>query len=491
MTAATPPAVHAMPDVPTFVVVGNVNQGKSSIVATLAEDPGVPIDPMPGTTLKAAEYVFRAGGDVVFRVIDTPGFQRARHALAWMQPRARTPAERPAAVAEFVRAHAHDPAFVDEVRLLAPILAGGSHIYVVDASAPFEPSSEAEMEILRWTGQSGMAVLNRTRERDLSAQWRPVLAQFFHVVREFNAHRATFLDRIELLRAFREVREAWRAPMDRAIAVMQHEWHARGQRAAAAIKDLAVRALTHVERRELRDGDDKDAVRKDLEAAFADALRGYEKSARAEVERIYGHHRIDRQEEGLALLDADLLSEESFRAFGLTRTQLAKQGLLWGGAAGLAVDLAVGGFSGFAGIAIGAGVGAIAGYIGTTQLTRVWSESSKLSRMLFPGATGRFLALGPITNPKFAWVLLDRALVHCVQVRDRSHARQDALDLRAEKAGLAAALPAGMRSEIDAALRAVLKRALQGAPDPAAHRELTTTIERALGARMGGAADPA
>ena len=107
---------------PTFVVVGNVNQGKSSIVASLAEDAGVPIDPMPGTTLKAAEYAFRASGAPVFRVIDTPGFQRARHALAWMQQRARTPAERPRAVAEFVRMHAHDVSFVDEIRLLQPIV---------------------------------------------------------------------------------------------------------------------------------------------------------------------------------------------------------------------------------------------------------------------------------------------------------------------------------------------------------------------------------
>ncbi|MEZ5964892.1 MAG: DUF3482 domain-containing protein [Planctomycetota bacterium] len=470
---------------PTFVVVGNVNQGKSSIVATLAEDNSVPIDPLPGTTIKAGEYAFRVGGDIVFRVVDTPGFQRARHALAWMLPHATTPAERPRAVAEFVRAHQRDERFVDEVRLLQPILAGGSHIYVVDASSHFEPSSEAEMEILRWTGQPGMAILNRTHGRDYSAEWRPILAQFFHVVREFDAHRATFADRLDLLRGFREVRQDWRAPMDRAIAVMQTEWQARGERAAMAIADMMVRALTHVERRPVTENDDRDAVRGKLDLAFADAMRDAERSARSEVETIYGHRRVQRHEEGIALLDADLLSEESFRAFGLTRAQLAKQGLLWGGALGLAVDLMVGGFSGFAGMAIGAGIGAVTGFFGTMHLSRVWSESSKLSKLLFPGAPGRFLALGPVTNPSFAWVLLDRALVHCRSVRDRSHARHDALDLRGDKVGLAANLPQEVRRELDDALRALLQGALRGTTEPALRTRLANAVARALASSPG------
>ena len=40
-------------EVPVFVVVGNVNQGKSSVVATIAEDRGVPIASHPGTTTRA------------------------------------------------------------------------------------------------------------------------------------------------------------------------------------------------------------------------------------------------------------------------------------------------------------------------------------------------------------------------------------------------------------------------------------------------------
>ena len=51
-----------MSRIPLFVVVGNVNQGKSSIVATLSENGAIPIDSYPGTTRRSGTYVLRADG---------------------------------------------------------------------------------------------------------------------------------------------------------------------------------------------------------------------------------------------------------------------------------------------------------------------------------------------------------------------------------------------------------------------------------------------
>ncbi|MBX3464933.1 MAG: DUF3482 domain-containing protein [Planctomycetes bacterium] len=470
---------------PTFVVVGNVNQGKSSIVAALTEDASIPIDAMPGTTQRAAEYAFRSGDEVVFRVVDTPGFQRARHALAWLQRHSRSVADRRQTLVEFVRVHAEDPAFVDEVRLLRPILAGGSHIYVVDASAPFEPTAEAEMEILRWTGQSGMAVLNRTRERDHGREWRPILTQFFHLVRDFDAHAATFADRLDLLRAFREVRDEWRAPMQRAVAVMEREWHERTHRAAAAIGGLMVQALAHVEKRPLAaaaDAGAEAAARAALATAFAAALRAMEQAARREVERLHGHRGLEAVEDQLALLDADLLGAASFEAFGLTRPQLLRRGLLWGAATGLAVDAMAGGTSLGLGAAIGAGIGGAAAWFGTPRLADVWDERGPLAKVLLPGAVGRFVAAGPLADPRLPWVLLDRALVHARAVRRRSHARRDALDLQGSRQGLVATMPKAWRDDVDAELRALVRAARTGKVAASPPTRLVERLQQALAA---------
>ena len=77
----------AVTEIPLFVVVGNVNQGKSSVVAALSENETIPIDSYPGTTRRSGTYVFKAGDRELFRIVDTPGFQRPRQVLAWLRGR--------------------------------------------------------------------------------------------------------------------------------------------------------------------------------------------------------------------------------------------------------------------------------------------------------------------------------------------------------------------------------------------------------------------
>ena len=473
-----------MSDAPVFVVVGNVNQGKSSIVATLSEDPTIPIAARPGTTQRSGAYAFGTEDRILFRLIDTPGFQEARAALAWMSERSFSAMDHPEVVASFIRDHQAGPRFQDEVRLLQPILDGASVLYVVDASGPPQPSNEAEMEILRWTGRPGMALINQTGQRDHSEAWRPYLEQFFNVVRRFDAQGADFEDRMALLRGFREVREDWTEALDEAIGVMGRERRHRRDRAASVVAEFVVRALSHVERRRLGDDDDPAALRAELEQSYLERLRCAEAEARADIEKVYRHRRVTREASELALHEADLFSDASWRAFGLTRTQLAQYGAAWGGAIGAAVDMMVGGLSFFIGAAVGAATGGLTGFLGGTKVARTWGSKSKLARSVFPGETGRYLAMGPATSPRFAWMLLDRALVHHASVCDRAHARRDALtipDLDAEPEGVAATLEGGLRSAIDRELQRVLKLSLRGRSAAEPERRLRDLLTEAMG----------
>ena len=70
--------------IPTFAVVGQPNKGKSSIVATLAEDERIAIAPTPGTTRNAHHYTLSIDGEPQYVLVDTPGFQRARAVLDWL-----------------------------------------------------------------------------------------------------------------------------------------------------------------------------------------------------------------------------------------------------------------------------------------------------------------------------------------------------------------------------------------------------------------------
>ncbi|MEJ6652431.1 MAG: GTPase domain-containing protein, partial [OM182 bacterium] len=68
---------------PRFAVVGHPNKGKSSIVAALAQNDAIDISSRSGTTLRADPFEITIG-DAAYTLIDTPGFQRPRRALEWL-----------------------------------------------------------------------------------------------------------------------------------------------------------------------------------------------------------------------------------------------------------------------------------------------------------------------------------------------------------------------------------------------------------------------
>ena len=459
------------PFLPKFVVVGNVNQGKSSIVAALIEDGEVPIDRFPGTTNEEADYSFQLGEQDLFTIIDTPGFQDARAALAWMKKRSKSPGDRPQAVRDFVAAHAAGVGrgrFAEEVRLLEPIVEGASIIYVVDASSRFQPSNEAEMEILRWTGQPAMALINRTRDRDHSGEWRPILEQFFNLVREFNAHDARFSDRLDLLAGFKEIRAPWRITIDKAVQAMRQEWDSRRHKSARVIAEFLVRALSHVEKRTITGDAPPPGLAEELEQSYQDAQRRFEQEAREEIERTYHHQGVEREDRDLSLVRSDLFSDVSWRVFGLSRAQLARYGLAWGALIGGGVDAVLGGWTFLTGAATGGLIGSVGGYFAGTRVAKTLESDSKVAKLLFGNETGQFLFKGPVTNQRYSWMLVDRALTHFATVRSRSHARQDKLDLAGSsncstgEQTLAATLPKEHQGKINKDLLQTAKQALQG-----------------------------
>ena len=101
---------------PVFAIVGHPNKGKSSIVSTLARDESVAISPLPGTTVANREYPMIIDGEMLYLLIDTPGFQRARAALEWLQAHAGSAVDRADTVRRFVEQYRDDARFAAECR---------------------------------------------------------------------------------------------------------------------------------------------------------------------------------------------------------------------------------------------------------------------------------------------------------------------------------------------------------------------------------------
>ena len=76
---------HNINSAPKFAVVGHPNKGKSSIVATLSQNDAIAIALEPGTTRAQQSYPLRVDDKILYTLVDTPGFQRPRRVLEWLE----------------------------------------------------------------------------------------------------------------------------------------------------------------------------------------------------------------------------------------------------------------------------------------------------------------------------------------------------------------------------------------------------------------------
>lgn len=415
--------------VPTFAVVGRPNKGKSSIVATLARDDAVYIDAKAGSTRKANCYPMQVDGETLYELVDTPGLQRARAVLDWLTAHCSDAAARPQAVRSFVEQHEGDPHYRDECQALTPIVAGAGIIYVVDGSCPYGADYEAEMEILRWSGRPSLAVINPIEGEEFVGEWTAGLGQFFRTVRIFNAHRAEVTKQLELLELFGHLDPEWRAPLERAVAILRQDRQLQVQGASSYITDLVIEAITYKVDQAVPDGLPLEPVQKLLFERYKAHLVKRERQCRQRVEELYYYANLKKSDQRIALEESDLFNIEKWYLWGLGPNALlaaaASAGAVVGGTGGMALDVASGGLLGGLGTLVAGVGGAVSGAWGARKY------ADKIGQVKVKGIPtgGNLLSYGPSKSINFPFVILGRALLHQRLVSTRTHADRSVLDL--------------------------------------------------------------
>ena len=106
---------------PAFAIVGHPNEGKSSVVSTLAENDRVRISATPGETLVCETFPVIIDDREIVRFIDTPGFQNPRKTLRWMKANEDC---NDRIVQAFIDTHTDDPDLAQDCELLPPLRKG-------------------------------------------------------------------------------------------------------------------------------------------------------------------------------------------------------------------------------------------------------------------------------------------------------------------------------------------------------------------------------
>ena len=142
---------------PEIAIIGHPNEGKSSVLSTLAEDDSVRISPTPGETTECRTFPVIIDGREVLRFTDTPGFQHPQRILEALKTFSGNSEDRLHQLREFTGSSSE---LRDDHELLHPVARGAGIIYVVDGSRPVRNVDRSEMEILRQIGKPRMAILN-------------------------------------------------------------------------------------------------------------------------------------------------------------------------------------------------------------------------------------------------------------------------------------------------------------------------------------------
>ena len=407
---------------PKFAVVGHPNKGKSSIVSSLALDDSVQIGDTPGTTQVKRGFPLKVDGKIIYELFDTPGFQRARRVLAWLNAQEAVSADkRTDVVRAFIATHKNDKKFRDEIELLEPIIEGAGIIYVVDASKPYGPEYEVEMEILRWCGQPSMAILNLIGEDDYREQWKSALGHYFRMVRTFNPISATFQDHIGLLESMSQLKEEWTKSIKIAISILEELHEKKVEDTVSTIVDTMHKTLSFVYKLKILGEKSTSKEEEKAKEGYRQKIINYEKEQEKNIEAIWNHKSIEKVENILLLDEIGLFSEESASIFGLSEKELIVTGASAGAITGVGVDLMFAGQTLFLASVIGGVIGGVGAKFGFNNLYEIKVLGQNLGK--------RELTIGPMKNLNFPYILLGRALYHSSIIAKRSHAMRDNMKL--------------------------------------------------------------
>jgi GTPase Era involved in 16S rRNA processing len=405
-------------NIPEFAIIGHPNEGKSSVLSTLAEDDSVRVSSTPGETTECRSFPVVIDGREVLRFTDTPGFQNPHLVLSELRKRLEMNTEPLTSFRQFA---ATIPELHDDWELLGPVEDGAGIIYVVDGSRPLRNVDRAEMEILRLTGKPRMAIINcKDEQQQYIEQWKSEFRKNFNSYRTFNAHRATYAERISLLEALKSIDQDWQQVLSRVVDAFKKDWAARNETTADIMIELTRACMCLSLKENIGSYKDLNSRKEKLIDQYNRTLSTLEKESHQQIRKLFKHNIFSYNLPPHSLLNEDLFDEKTWQLLGLTRKQVLLAGGLGGAAIGVGLDAATIGHSLGLFAALGGAVGALGALLGGKNI-------SGKAKLLGIPLGGEQLTIGPAKSIELLFVLLNRSLLYYKHTINWAHGRRDYL----------------------------------------------------------------
>jgi GTP-binding protein EngB required for normal cell division len=402
-------------EIPVFAIVGHPNEGKSSVVSTLSEDDQVRISPYPGETVECMSFPVFIDNREIIRFVDTPGFQNPGKTLSWMNDFKGKDSE---ILQAFIEQNFSNPDFEDEIKLLSPISKGACIIYVADGSRPVRTIDKMEMEILRLTGQPRMVVLNiKENDKKYLDDWKREFIKHFNSVRIFNAHTATYRERITLLESLKAIHQDWQKEIGSVVDAFKNDWDKRAEEAAEYIISFLKQSISFKIKKSLLDKSKSDELKKELVDSYKKELVSLEQATCKKIKKLYKHNIFNYSLPDYSILNEDLFDQKNLEILGLKPGQIAVAGGVAGGMMGAVADGALHGISFGLFTSIGGAAGAGYAWFNKNRVADVKVAGMKIGNLN--------ITVGPCRNIQLFYVLMDRILIYYSHAINWAHGKRE------------------------------------------------------------------
>jgi hypothetical protein len=275
-----------------------------------------------------------------------------------------------------------------------------------------------EMDILRLTGRPRMAIIN-CKDDDFRYldEWKSQFNRHFNMTRVFNAHKATYSQRIALLESLKSIDQDWEEALSLVVTSFKKDWAQRNSLTAAAICQLLKECATYTTHATCSTKARIPEIREQLLMQFQKHLTKAEARCHQRIKHLFKHNIFKYSLPDQSILHEDLFDKSTWHVLGLNPKQLATAAAVTGGSIGAAVDLAAAGLT--FGIFTAIGSALAAGYV-------LWDgERFAKTRVKGIGLGGYQVQMGPVDNVQLLYILLDRALIYYSHVINWAHALRD------------------------------------------------------------------
>ena len=264
-----------------------------------------------------------------------------------------------------------------------------------------------------------MAVINtkeKTRAEFLD-DWKIEARKHFNTIRLFDAQRATYAERIDLLESLKGIDPDWQPALTEVIDAFKNDWDQRLNDTSTILLDLLAQVSRYTLKKNCPDESRIPEIKKTLQESYQTDIDRLENSAHKNIRKRFKHNIFNYEFPPTSILNEDLFSKKSWRVLGLNQWQLMAAGGAGGGAVGAQIDLATGGHSLGLFAAIGGLIGAGSAALGIQQAAQSKVKGLPLGRME--------IQVGPIKNEQLIYVLINRALIYFSHVINWAHSRRD------------------------------------------------------------------